>query len=231
MRNAVSANAVLLFSIVLALLMLLLCLPLSGWTVAMPLHVSLGWWRQYAGHVDYLFSRTPADINALAYERPGLAAGQYWRLLTGHLIHLNMHHALMNSAALVMLGLYFRHDFSLPAWAGLILLSCLSISLGLWWGQPQLMAYVGFSGVLHALLYAGVIRTWKEMPRINSVVLALLFGRLVWEHSALYNPAYLMGWIHGLVAPAAHLYGALTGLAWGLLSLWRRPDPAPPVAA
>jgi len=229
MRNVVRANAVFLFSIALALCMLLLSLPLAGWSQPWPLHLSLAWWQQYAAHVDYLLARTPADINALAYERPGLAAGQYWRLLTGHFIHLNMHHALMNAAALVMLGLYFRHDFSLPAWVWLILLSCLTISLGLWWGQPQLLAYVGFSGVLHALLYAGIIRTWKEMPRINSVVLALLFGRLAWEHSALYNPAYLMGWIHGLVAPAAHFYGALTGLAWGLLSLRRRPEPAPPV--
>jgi len=150
-------------------------------------------------------------------------------VVTGHLIHLNVHHALMNGAGLVMLGLYFRRDFSLLAWVGLIVLSCFTISAGLWWGQPQLIAYVGFSGVLHALLYAGIIRTWKEMPAINAVVLALLLGRLVWEHSAAYNPAYLMGWIHGLVAPAAHFYGAITGLVWGLVSVWWRPvvRPAP----
>jgi rhomboid family GlyGly-CTERM serine protease len=223
MWNAVRANAVFLFSVLLAVLLLLLCLPGSeGWSVDWSQHASSAYWQNYRAHLEYLGTRTPSNIDDLAFERVPLAAGQYWRLITGHFIHLNLHHALMNSAGLVMLGLYFRRDFSLPAWIGLILLSSLTISLGLWWTQPGLVAYVGFSGVLHALLYAGILLSWKEMPRINAVVMLLLVARLAWEHSPAYDPAYLAGWIHGLVAPAAHFFGALTGLAWGLVCLYRQ---------
>lgn len=230
MWSAVRRNAVFVSALILALALVALCLPGSGWLEGWrPEGLSAG--PQYwLDHAQFLASRSPSLINAYSYERPPIASGEWWRLLTGHFMHLNLHHALMNSAGLVLLGLYFRRDFSLSGWLGLTATACLTISAGLWWGEPGLMAYVGFSGVLHALLYAGIIQSWKEMPRINALVFAVLVGRLIWEHSSAYNPAYLMGWIHGLVAPAAHFYGALTGTVWGLVTLWWRGRVKPALA-
>lgn len=234
MWSVVRRNAVFVSALVLALVLLALCLPGSGWLDGWrPAGISTGP-RYWLNHVQFLAGRSPGLINAYAYERPPIVSGEWWRLLTGHFMHLNLHHALMNGAGLVLLGLYFRRDFSLAGWLGLTAASCLTISAGLWWGEPDLMAYVGFSGVLHALLYAGIIQSFREMPRVNAAVLAVLVARLCWEHSAAYNPGYLMGWIHGLVAPAAHLYGALTGTIWGLVTVWLRgrapADPTPAAA-
>lgn len=163
-----------------------------------------------------LLALWPGSLPALGYERGLIAEGELWRLLSAHLVHLNLNHALLNMSGLLMLGYYFRHDFSPASWLGLIALAGLVISAGLWWAEPALRGYAGFSGVLHALLYAGLVRTWKEMPWLNSLVLALLLGRLCWEHSAYYDENYLRGLINGRVIPNAHLFGALTGLAWGL---------------
>ncbi len=172
-----------------------------------------------------LLALWPASLPALAYEPAAMAAGEWWRGLSGQVVHLNFNHALMNAAGLAMLGLYFNRDFSLRAWLGLMLAAGLVIALMLWWREPGLSRYAGFSGVLHALLFAGLIRTWRELPWINSLVLLVLLGRLVWEQSPGYDPLYLVDWIGGRVMPTAHLGGALAGLAWGLLSL------LPPFAA
>src|ERR1700730_14155789 len=39
----------------------------------------------------------------LRYDRAGLAAGQWWRLLTGHIVHLDLEHAGLNSLGLVLM--------------------------------------------------------------------------------------------------------------------------------
>jgi len=95
------------------------------------------------------------------------------------------------------------------------------ISLGLWFKQPGLLAYVGFSGVLHGLLYFGVLRLLPSAPALAGTVLAVLIGRQIWEQTGAYDPDYLRTMIHGRVMPDAHLFGALTGLVLGAWSLWR----------
>jgi rhomboid family GlyGly-CTERM serine protease len=234
MAKAVRVNAVFAVSLAVAVLILVLSLPEAGfpWPPVPPagsfsvdyghaLVVRLGQWTVLP----------PRLINALAYLRP-LLASQPWRLLTAHSMHLNAHHALMNAAGLVMLGWYFRTDMSLRSWLGLMVTASLAISLGLWLWQPQFVGYVGLSAVLHALLYAGLIRAWREMPLLHSIALALMVGRLVWEYSPGYDPDYLMAWIHGPVAPSAHFYGAITGSLWALGGLWleRRRNGAPVAA-
>lgn len=217
MPKVLRDNAVLLTSLFLAVLVISLALPpLALFKLGLENPALV----RHGGFWHMLAAPPSSFLDALAFERPLILEGQYWRLLTAHIVHLNINHALMNAAGLGLLGYYFRRDFSFGGWAGLLLVSMLTISAGLWWGQPWLVGYAGLSGVLHALLYAGLVVTWKEMPRLNSLVLALLVGRLVWEHSPGYDPLYLQAVINGRVIPAAHFYGAMTGLAWGLATLW-----------
>ena len=39
----------------------------------------------------------------LRYDRAALAAGQWWRLLTAHVVHLGLEHAALNSLGLVLM--------------------------------------------------------------------------------------------------------------------------------
>ncbi|HET8731009.1 MAG TPA: rhombosortase [Moraxellaceae bacterium] len=159
--------------------------------------------------------------DALCYQRELMAQGQWWRAFTGHFVHLNLSHALLNSSGAVVMAWVLRREIPARDWWRITLVAPFVISLGLWFKQPSLVSYVGFSGVLHALLYFGVLRLIPVAPGLALTVLAVLVGRQVWEQTAAYNPDYLRGLIHGRVMPDAHLFGALTGSALGLWSLGR----------
>ncbi len=163
----------------------------------------------------------PAATELLRYEREAIAQGESWRVFTAHFVHLNLSHALLNGVGTLMLACLMRRELPVQDWWAVTLGAPFVISAGLWLKQPELIGYVGFSGVLHGLLYLAVIRLLPQAPRLAALVLLLLIGRQVWEQSAFYDPEYLRGLIHGRVMPDAHLFGALTGSAWGIWSLWR----------
>src|SRR5476649_2797576 len=52
---------------------------------------------------------------ALRYDRDGLAAGQWWRLLSAHVIHLGFEHALLDVAALALMWALFARDYTVRA--------------------------------------------------------------------------------------------------------------------
>lgn len=163
----------------------------------------------------------PASQDLLRYQRLDIAQGELWRAFSGHFVHLNFSHALLNSIGTLMLAWVMRDEISRRDWWTVTLLAPFVISLGLWFKQPALIGYVGFSGVLHGLLYFGVLRMLPRAPLLALTVLLLLLGRQVWEQTGFYNPDYLRGLIAGRVMPDAHLFGALTGLLLGAWSLWR----------
>lgn len=168
-----------------------------------------------------VLAQWPAASDLLYYQRDLIARGEWWRLAGGHFVHLNTAHALLNAAGVVLLALVLGREVPARDWWRITLVAPLLISLGLWLGQPGLLAYVGFSGVLHALLYYGVLRLLPLAPALALPVLLLLVGRQAWEQTAAYDPDYLRGLIRGRVMPDAHLWGAVTGSAFGLWALAR----------
>lgn len=164
----------------------------------------------------------PGAADLLCYQREAIAAGQWWRVVTGHFVHLNLSHALMNGAGTLLLALVLREELPVRDWWKLVVAAPLVISLGLWWKQPDLVSYVGFSGVLHGLLYCGVLRLVPQAPVLALGVLAFLVARQGWEQTSAYDPDYLRSLIGGRVMPDAHLFGALAGLVLGLWTLARQ---------
>lgn len=163
----------------------------------------------------------PLATELLRYQRDAIAEGELWRLFTAHFVHLNLSHALLNSIGTLMLIFLLPRELPVRDWWVVTLTAPFVISAGLWLKQPELVGYVGFSGVLHGLIYLAVIRLLPQAPLLAGLVLLLLAGRQAWEQTAFYDPDYMRGLIHGRVMPDAHLFGALTGSAWGLWSLWR----------
>jgi rhomboid family GlyGly-CTERM serine protease len=143
----------------------------------------------------------------LRYDREALAAGQWWRLLTGHLIHLGYEHALLDLAGLALLWALFARAFSACGWLLIILASVIGIDAGLWLLSSTTLWYVGSSGVLHGVLAAGTCaHLWRREP--DRWVLALfLVGKLVYEQSQGALPLTA----GGSVIVDAHLYGAVAG--------------------
>jgi rhomboid family GlyGly-CTERM serine protease len=154
----------------------------------------------------------------LRYEREAVLQGQYWRLLTGHLVHGSVQHLLLNGVGLGLIAALFPREYSVRGWLLILGSSVVSIDLGFVLLEPQLQWYVGFSGVLHGALAAGALGWWRhESRRLALALTAVLVGKLTWEqwHGALPLSGDMP------VVVDAHLYGAIGGALAGA-ALWLR---------
>lgn len=160
----------------------------------------------------------------LRYSREGLAAGELWRLVTAHVVHLGPAHLGLNAVGAVLVAALVGHHLRPVAWAATWLVCALAVALGLWWTSPAVSWYVGLSGVLHGLLVAGAIAALGDAREraFAAVVLLVIVVKLAWEAVAGATPGTtaLAG---GRVVTESHLFGALGGAAaGGVAAGWRR---------
>ncbi len=149
-----------------------------------------------------------ATQRLLRYQRDALAGGQWWRLVTAHITHLGVEHAVLNALGLVLLWMLFARDYSPRAWLLIVASSVAAIDLGLWMGDSTVLWYVGSSGALHGVLAAGALAHLRRREPDGWLLGALLVGKLAYEQFVGALP-FLTG---AVVVVDAHLYGALGGL-------------------
>jgi rhomboid family GlyGly-CTERM serine protease len=143
----------------------------------------------------------------LRYDRSAIAAGGWWRLLTAHIVHLDLHHLILNELGLVLVWALFAEDFDAVEWCVIVSVGALGISSGLFWLSPHVAWYVGASGVLHSIMAAGcakhlAVRAWDRW-----ILVTCLCAKLIYEQFGGPEPA--------LVVVDAHLYGAISGFVAG----------------
>ncbi len=165
----------------------------------------------------------PPAAELLQWTRYELGQGQWWRLLTGHWVHLGPTHLVLNLAGLLLLGLLF--DTRLPPawWTGYLLGAPVAISTGLLWATPELDWYQGFSGCLHGLFVLLALANARSSPRWSALLLGLLTVKLILEPFSADVPGLPNNTADMIGAPIifqAHSLGALTGLAAGLVFLF-----------
>jgi rhomboid family GlyGly-CTERM serine protease len=162
------------------------------------------------------FAGEPAR-DLLRYEREAvLVKDEYWRLLTGHFVHGDLRHMLLNLAGLGLMPALFPRHYSLFAWLWIAAASIAAIDIGFVWYEPQLDWYVGLSGALHGVLAAGAIAWWRYESRALALALTLILAlKIAWEQTQGALP--LSGDMPVIVD--AHLYGALGGVLCPLV-LW-----------
>ena len=149
----------------------------------------------------------------LRYDRSAIAAGGWWRLLTAHAVHLDVHHLILNELGLVLMWALFAQDYDPVEWCVIVLSGALAISSGLWWLSPRVAWYVGASGVLHSIMAAGCAKHLAERAWDRWILLACLCVKLAYEQ--------LGGHETTMVVVDAHLYGAIAGFAVGAALSWR----------
>ncbi|MEJ2316318.1 MAG: rhombosortase [Gammaproteobacteria bacterium] len=104
----------------------------------------------------------------------------WYRLVTGHLVHTNWPHMLMNSAALLITLLLFPVVYGKARLLGsCVLWNMLFISFGILLLFPQIGWYAGFSGVVHGLLMTGALLSLREP--VSKLLLVLLVAKVGWE--------------------------------------------------
>jgi rhomboid family GlyGly-CTERM serine protease len=149
----------------------------------------------------------------LRYDRGGIAAGGWWRLLTAHIVHLDAHHLILNGLGVVLVWALFAQDFDAVEWCVIVLAGALAISSGLWWLSPRVGWYVGASGVLHSAMAAGSAKHLAERTWDRWILFLGLCFKLAWEQMG--------GHAAPLVVVDAHLYGAASGFVVGAALAWR----------
>jgi len=162
----------------------------------------------------------------LRYHAGDIKAGEIWRLISANLVHLGWSHTLMNLFGLGLIWGLFWNCFSSWQWWLISLTSGLGVSLGLLILNPELVWYVGLSGVLHGLFVAGAVGAIRRGDRREAILLAAIVSKLLWEQyfGALPGSADMAG---GPVVVDSHLYGAIAGALAALLLkplMWCKSD-------
>jgi len=149
---------------------------------------------------------------ALCYERTALAHGQWWRLISAHVVHLGIEHALLNCEGLALLWMLFAREFPPRRWLGILACSALTIDAALWFLRPAVEWYLGASGVLHGALAAGAVALYRRADALGAALVLLLVVKLIYEQHS--GASAFAGDLP--LVPDAHLFGALGGLvgAW-----------------
>jgi rhomboid family GlyGly-CTERM serine protease len=145
------------------------------------------------------------------YDRDALAAGEYWRLVSGHLVHLGWGHLWPNVAALVVIGLLFEGTLRSGDWAVTALVAAGTIDAGLFFLEPGVRWYVGLSGVLHGFVAAGAFELLLRRQALGGILAAALGAKIAFEQTIGPVP-FTAAAVGGPVIVAAHFYGAAGGL-------------------
>lgn len=152
---------------------------------------------------------------AWRFDRAAIAAGEWWRLASGHFVHLGWAHTMLNLLGLALAAALFAPARRPHEWAFIAFMALATISAWLYWLRPDLGWYVGYSGILHGLFAAGALG-WIAAREAEGWLLAgFLVGKLFWEqrYGALPLSVSAAG---GPVVIDAHLAGAVGGLAASL---------------
>ncbi len=152
----------------------------------------------------------------LRYDRGLIAAGEWWRLLSGSFVHLGWWHLFLNEMGLAVLVLLCPQPLSLSVWLRRLIFLSVGMSLGLYLWVPGLGSYVGMSGVIHGLFLLGLVPQVLKKDLIALGCLIYLFGKLGWEIYA-GAPVSDETALGGRVVLESHLFGTLAALVYGLI--------------
>ena len=174
------------------------------------LKLSPVWWIPVVVSLLSIFFQAMGWDTVLRYSREGVQQGAWWLLMTGNLVHLGWSHLILNLAGLFMVWWFYDDEFSVPEWLWIFVVSGLFVTVGLYFLDPELIWYVGLSGLLHGLFIAGGIRLLGRDTRFAVMLLALFAAKLTYEQTvgSLPGTTDMAG---GPVVVNAHLYGSIGG--------------------
>jgi len=152
---------------------------------------------------------------ALVYQRQLITDGEVWRLITGHILHTNGYHLLLNLAGLFMLWALHGRFYRIKNYTALFLFCSIFTSVGIYYFDPTLLQYVGLSGVLHGVFVYGAIMDINAKDKTGYLLFLGVWLKIAYEqfYGANTNVSNL---IEANVAVNAHLWGALGGLLFSV---------------
>ncbi|MDH3327253.1 MAG: rhombosortase [Gammaproteobacteria bacterium] len=149
--------------------------------------------------------------DALRYDYHAIQNGEIWRLVTAHFVHLSLPHLWLNLGGLLLVFIFFAQCVSIRYWLFCLAVNALGISLLIYFLNPEIIWYVGLSGVLHGLFVLGGIADIQHRKWEGIGFTAIIIGKVIYEQFAgpLPGSEETAG---GPVLVDAHFYGTIIGL-------------------
>lgn len=180
----------------------------------------------FAGFAVLVFL-IPGGSSQWQYDRDAIAAGEGWRVLTGHLTHWNAEHLAWDLLVFVVAGSLLERFVGRHGFLAVLGGSALIVSAAVWIARPDLLTYRGLSGVDCALVVAVACvafrRAWENGNRRLTVALGVVLGLCVLKVAyeletggAVFVDATTAGFV---AVPIAHWVGGLAGTAGAVLRL------------
>lgn len=162
----------------------------------------------------------PGVAERLQFDRGAIAAGEIWRVVSGHLTHWNGDHLCWDVLMFAVLGALVERT-SRASFLATTVLSALAISAALWFLQPAQALYRGLSGIDSALFVFQAIWLAREAlseKRFAASVLPIMalagfVGKVGYEYASgctMFVDSMAAGFEP---LPLAHVIGGLVGAA------------------
>lgn len=151
------------------------------------------------------------------FDRTQIKDGQWWRIIGGNLTHSNYPHLFLNLSGLWILGFLFIDTFKVKTFIFISVFLCLVVGLALYYFNPELQYYYGFSGVLYGLFFAGGVNAALNKDLFTGISVAtLILLKIIWDF---FQGDSLSGEeLIGIpVATDAHQYGLMGAMFISLL--------------
>ena len=162
----------------------------------------------------------PSWSAALIFDRDAIAAGQVWRLWTGHLVHFGWPHCAVDTAVLLYLGWVIAWPH-LAVRRGALIVLPLFISGAIYLFDPGVGYYAGLSALNLGLFVFLAIQSWRRdrSDWLWPAVLFVCLGEIALEAARGGSGGGLIAFSDPSVriAISAHLAGVVGGLVLWLL--------------
>jgi rhomboid family GlyGly-CTERM serine protease len=152
----------------------------------------------------------------LEFDRQQILSGDIWRIWTGHLVHTNNSHFVLNIVASIMIYFTFFTGIKLGQLLLYSFVFATLINVTLLCIYPSLDWYNGLSGLLHALAAYFFVRLAKDEGKVFWVGLVILWGKVLIETiRAHFGYESMIGDM--TVITEAHLIGVFFGTATAII--------------
>jgi rhomboid family GlyGly-CTERM serine protease len=174
----------------------------------------------------------PSLQPVLVYNRPAVANGELWRLVTGQWVHFSTSHLLYDALAFGIAG-WMIESRSHPNFGWLCGISPVVIGIGLFAFEPQLEICGGLSGIATAAVVFLTLWGLEERGYWRWICLCVLIAtaaKIFIETLTGHFVFLKLADTSIAIAPASHIAGALTALsvfAWSKVQNYFRRGAVP----
>jgi len=156
----------------------------------------------------------------LVFKRNNIDQGQWWRIITGNLVHTNYPHLALNLVGIWMSAFLFAGYLSSKTYLISLSVLLIFVGLGIYFFSPALMWYAGISGALYGLFLIGAVYAILYKDYVTGIPLIILIpAKIIWDQ--IYGGNQSSAELIGVpVAIDAHLYGMIGAIFLALITIF-----------